>query len=71
MSNRGRQIVASYLTRDLNLDWRLGAMHFESMLIDHDPCSNWGNWTYAAGVGSDPRETKQYISGRTLLKHPQ
>ena len=41
MSNRGRQIVASYLTRDLGLDWRLGAMYFESVLIDHDPCSNW------------------------------
>jgi deoxyribodipyrimidine photo-lyase len=60
MSNRGRQIVASYLTRDLGLDWRLGAMHFESLLIDHDPCSNWGNWTYAAGVGSDPRENRYF-----------
>eukprot|EP00946_MAST-07B_sp_MAST-7B-sp1_P000042 g42.t1 len=60
MSNRGRQIVASYLTRDLGIDWRLGAMHFESLLIDHDPCSNWGNWTYGAGVGSDPREDRYF-----------
>jgi deoxyribodipyrimidine photo-lyase len=78
MSNRGRQIVASYLTRDLGLDWRLGAMHFESFLIDHDPCSNWGNWTYAAGVGSDPREdryfniakqTKNYDPDHNYIRH--
>ena len=60
MSNRGRQIVASYLTRDFNLDWRLGAMYFESVLIDHDVGSNWGSWTYAAGVGSDPRENRYF-----------
>jgi len=60
MSNRGRQIVASYLTRDMGLDWRLGAMHFESYLIDHDVCSNYGNWTYSAGVGSDPREDRYF-----------
>ena len=72
MSNRGRQIVASYLTRDLNLDWRLGAMHFESMLIDHDPCSNWGNWTYAAGVGSDPREDRYFnIAKQTKNYDPE
>lgn len=55
MSNRGRQIVASFLVRDLGLDWRMGAEHFESYLLDYDPCSNWGNWNYSAGVGSDPR----------------
>jgi deoxyribodipyrimidine photo-lyase len=60
MSNRGRQIVASFLTRDYGLDWRLGAMHFESLLVDHDVCLNWGNWTYAAGVGSDPREDRYF-----------
>ena len=36
MSNRGRQIVASYLTLDLHQDWRMGAYHFEEQLIDHD-----------------------------------
>ena len=60
MSNRGRQIVASFLVRDLGLDWRLGAEHFESHLLDHDVCSNWGNWNYAAGVGSDPREDRYF-----------
>jgi len=55
MSNRGRQNVASFLTKNLGLDWRLGAEWFESLLIDYDPCSNYGNWNYAASIGSDPR----------------
>ena len=56
MSNRGRQNVASYLVHQLKLDWRLGAEYFESMLIDYDVASNWGNWAYLAGVGNDPRQ---------------
>ncbi|NJK60643.1 MAG: DASH family cryptochrome [Oscillatoriales cyanobacterium SM2_1_8] len=55
MSNRGRQNVASFLTKNLNIDWRLGAAWLESWLIDYDPCSNYGNWIYAAGVGNDAR----------------
>lgn len=60
MSNRGRQIVASFLVNDLNLDWRWGAAYFESQLIDYDVCSNWGNWMYVAGVGNDPRENRYF-----------
>ena len=60
MSNRGRQNVASFLVNDLNIDWRWGATYFESMLIDYDPCSNWGNWTYVAGVGNDPRQDRYF-----------
>jgi deoxyribodipyrimidine photo-lyase len=60
MSNRGRQNVASYLVNDLQLDWRMGAYWFERMLIDYDPCSNWGNWLYLAGVGNDPREGRRF-----------
>ena len=55
MSNRGRQNVASYLAHNMRIDWRLGAAYFEKMLIDYDPCSNYGNWIYIAGVGNDPR----------------
>ncbi|MDJ0520819.1 MAG: DASH family cryptochrome [Planctomycetota bacterium] len=55
MSNRGRQNVASFLTKNLGLDWRLGASWFESKLVDYDVCSNWGNWNYVAGVGNDAR----------------
>ena len=60
MSNRGRQNVASFLIKDLGLDWRLGAEWFESMLLDHDVCSNYGNWNYAAGIGNDPRENRKF-----------
>ena len=60
MSNRGRQNVASYLVHDLGLDWRLGAAWFEHLLVDYDPCSNWGNWQYLAGVGNDPREGRRF-----------
>ena len=56
MSNRGRQNVASYLVHQLKLDWRMGAAWFESLLVDYDVCSNYGNWMYAAGVGNDPRD---------------
>ncbi|MEE2789380.1 MAG: DASH family cryptochrome [Myxococcota bacterium] len=56
MSNRGRQIVASHLTKGLGIDWRAGAYWFEHHLIDYDPCVNWGNWQYVSGVGTDPRD---------------
>ncbi|MEM1024777.1 MAG: DASH family cryptochrome [Myxococcota bacterium] len=56
MSNRGRQNVASFLAKSLGIDWRLGAAWFEAHLVDYDPASNWGNWQYAAGVGTDPRD---------------
>jgi len=42
MSNRGRQNVASFLAKDLNIDWRMGAEWFEYLLVDHDPTSNYG-----------------------------
>ncbi|MBC7473066.1 MAG: DASH family cryptochrome [Candidatus Sericytochromatia bacterium] len=60
MSNRGRQNVASFLTKDLKIDWRLGAEYFESILIDYDVSSNWANWNYVAGVGADPREDRYF-----------
>ncbi|CCG81785.1 Putative cryptochrome DASH,mitochondrial [Taphrina deformans PYCC 5710] len=60
MSNRTRQIVASFLTKDLYVDWRIGAEHFEEKLLDHDAASNWGNWQYQAGVGNDPRGSRRF-----------
>jgi deoxyribodipyrimidine photo-lyase len=56
MSNRGRQNAASFLAKTLGIDWRWGASHFEAELVDYDPASNWGNWQYVAGVGTDPRD---------------
>ena len=38
----------------------MGAEYFESKLIDYDPCSNYGNWNYVAGVGNDPREDRYF-----------
>lgn len=58
MSNRGRQNVASFFAKDLLLDWRIGAAYFESLLLDYDVHSNYGNWMYVAGVGNDPRDRK-------------
>lgn len=54
-SNRARQNVASYLSKHLGVDWRIGAEWYECNLIDYDLSNNWGNWQYVAGVGNDPR----------------
>lgn len=64
MSNRGRQNVANFLAKCLNIDWRWGAEYFESMLVDYDVCSNWGNWAYNSGVGNDPRDRYFNIVGQ-------
>ena len=58
MSNRGRQNVASLLLHrgekpDLSVWWPWGAAYMESLLIDYDPASNWGNWNMVAQVGAD------------------
>jgi deoxyribodipyrimidine photo-lyase len=58
MSNRGRQNVASYFAKELELDWRIGAAYFEEQLLDYDVHSNYGNWMYVSGVGNDPRDRK-------------
>ena len=60
LSNRLRQIVASYLINELNGDWRAGAAWFESQLLDYDPYSNQGNWLYIAGLGTDPRGGRHF-----------
>ena len=78
MSNRGRQNVASFLTKNLGIDWRMGAEWFESLLVDYEVCSNWGNWNYTAGVGNDargfryfniPKQTKDYDPKGEYIKH--
>lgn len=60
LSNRLRQVVASYLVHELACDWRAGAAWFEAQLIDYDVCSNHGNWLYIAGRGSDPRQGRRF-----------
>lgn len=69
LSNRARQIVASYLIHDLRQDWRLGAAWFEQQLVDYDVASNWGNWAYIAGVGHDPRGGRQFNVARQVAQY--
>lgn len=53
MHNRARMIVASFLTKDLGLDWRRGERHFMNGLLDGDLASNNGGWQWAASTGTD------------------
>ena len=75
MSNRGRQNVASYFSLDLGLDWRLGGDWFETMLLDYDCASNWGNWVAAAGLTGGrvnkfniTKQSKDYDPEGTYIK---
>jgi deoxyribodipyrimidine photo-lyase len=69
LSNRMRQIVASYLIYDLECDWRKGAQWFESQLVDYDVYSNHGNWLYIAGNGTDPRGGRRFNTTKQNLEH--
>lgn len=53
MHNRVRMVVASFLTKDLHIDWRWGEKYFAKTLIDYDPAVNNGNWQWAASTGCD------------------
>lgn len=53
MHNRVRMIVASFLVKDLHIDWRKGERYFATQLIDYDPAVNNGNWQWAASTGCD------------------
>jgi deoxyribodipyrimidine photo-lyase len=55
MHNRARMIVASFLVKDLLLNWQLGETYFAQRLIDHDVASNNGGWQWSAGTGTDPQ----------------
>jgi deoxyribodipyrimidine photo-lyase len=53
MHNRVRMIAASFLVKDLLVDWRRGERHFFERLVDGDPASNNGGWQWSAGTGTD------------------
>ncbi len=53
MHNRLRMVTASFLTKDLGIDWRLGEQHFAEWLLDYDLASNNGGWQWAASTGCD------------------
>jgi deoxyribodipyrimidine photo-lyase len=53
MHNRVRMLTASFLVKDLHLDWRRGAAHFLDLLVDGDLASNNHGWQWVAGTGTD------------------
>ena len=53
MHNRLRMVAASFLTKDLHVDWRLGERYFAEKLIDFDLAANNGGWQWAASTGCD------------------
>jgi len=53
MHNRLRMVTASFLTKDLGVDWRLGERHFAELLLDYDLAANNGGWQWAASTGCD------------------
>ena len=53
MHNRVRMVTASFLTKNLHLDWRLGESYFAEQLVDYDPAVNNGNWQWSASTGCD------------------
>lgn len=69
LSNRMRQIVASYWIYDMRGDWQAGAAWFESQLIDYDVYSNQGNWLYIAGKGTDPRGGRAFNVVKQAQEH--
>ena len=60
MHNRARMIVASFLTKDLYIDWRLGADHFLALLADADLANNQLNWQWVAGTGTDRQPHRMF-----------
>ena len=58
MHNRARMVTASFLTRNLGIDWRHGYQHFGSLLADGDVACNAGNWQWVAGTGNNTRPNR-------------
>ena len=58
MHNRARMITASFLTRNLGMDWRHGYAHFAALLADGDVAANAGNWQWVAGTGNNTRPNR-------------
>jgi deoxyribodipyrimidine photo-lyase len=67
--NRPRQVVASFLTKHLLVDWRRGARHFQRQLIDHDYASNNGNWQWIASTGTDSVDVRIFDPVSQMSKY--
>lgn len=68
MHNRVRMLVASFLIKDLLIDWRWGEKYFASKLLDYDMSSNNGNWQWAAGTGCDAAPYFRIFNPQTQQK---
>ena len=67
--NRPRQVVASFLTKHLLIDWRIGAAHFRDRLVDHDPATNAGSWQWIASTGTDSVDVRIFDPVAQLAKY--
>jgi deoxyribodipyrimidine photo-lyase len=67
MHNRGRMIVASYLTKHLMCHWKIGLKWFEDCLVDWDPASNALGWQWVAGSGPDAAPYFRVFNPETQL----
>jgi deoxyribodipyrimidine photo-lyase len=67
--NRPRQVVASFLTKHLLIDWRKGARYFTKQLVDHDYASNHGNWQWIASTGTDSVDVRIFDPVSQLAKY--
>ena len=68
MPGRARLLAASFLVKDLRVDWRLGAAHFSDLLVDGDVANNSGNWQWVAGTGTDTRPNRMFNPVRQALR---
>lgn len=68
MHNRVRMVVASFLTKHLLMDWRLGEAYFAEKLLDYDLASNNGGWQWAAGCGTDAAPYFRIFNPESQLK---
>jgi deoxyribodipyrimidine photo-lyase len=68
MHNRLRLLAASFLVKDLLVDWREGERHFRRLLIDADPAQNVGNWQWVAGTGFDAAPYFRVMNPTTQAK---
>ena len=69
MDNRARMLTASFLVKELGIDWRLGARHFLDWLVDGDVANNSGNWQWVAGTGNDTRPNRRFNLTRQAQRH--
>ena len=67
--NRPRQVVASFLTKHLLIDWRKGARYFTKQLVDHDYAANHGNWQWVASTGTDAVDVRIFDPVSQLSKY--